>query len=177
MADRDRDDHDHAAPGRDDDEAGLGDEGGLRWDPGSIETDANHVVTNFAIDDLVSEVLTTDEPRNSQTWQLGGHIDWRATDRLEFTAGLRFTRESITSGYEARNAHPMTGMIEQMVKKGVVAGWPGGGGWLGRIMPKLIPRSPEGATRRRPPYTPATTLMPVSQPCRAADARHAGRPR
>ena len=28
---------------------------------------------------------------------------WRATDQLEFTAGLRFTRENITSGYEVRN--------------------------------------------------------------------------
>lgn len=62
----------------------LGDDGSLRWDPASIETDANHVVTNFAIDDLVTEVLTTDEPRKSETYQIGGHIDWRATDRLKF---------------------------------------------------------------------------------------------
>lgn len=29
---------------------------------------------------------------------------WRLTDRLELTAGLRLTREQITSGYEVRNA-------------------------------------------------------------------------
>jgi len=62
----------------------LGDDGSLRWDPASIQTDANHVVTGFALDDLVAEVLTTDEPRKSETWQLGGHVDWRATDRLKF---------------------------------------------------------------------------------------------
>ncbi|MEY2881618.1 MAG: hypothetical protein RLZZ15_3998 [Verrucomicrobiota bacterium] len=28
---------------------------------------------------------------------------WRATDQLEFTAGLRLTRENLTSGYEVRN--------------------------------------------------------------------------
>lgn len=62
----------------------LGDDGSLRWDPASIQTDANHVVTGFALDDLVAEVLTTDEPRKSETYQIGGHIDWRATDRLKF---------------------------------------------------------------------------------------------
>ncbi|MDT8760281.1 TonB-dependent receptor [Sphingomonas psychrotolerans] len=62
----------------------LGDDGSLRWDPASIRTDANHVVTNFALDGLVAEVLTTDEPRKSQTWQFGGHIDWRPSDSLKF---------------------------------------------------------------------------------------------
>ena len=62
----------------------LGDDGSLRWDPASIQTDANHVVTGFAIDDLVSEVLTTDEPRKSETWQIGGRIDWRAASNLKF---------------------------------------------------------------------------------------------
>lgn len=31
---------------------------------------------------------------------------WRVTDQLELTAGLRFTRESITSGYEVINGTP-----------------------------------------------------------------------
>jgi len=80
----------------------LGDDGRLRWDPASIETDANHVVTNFAIDDLVTEVLTTDEPRNSQTWQLGGHIDWRATDRLEFALDGYFGKARDNAGGQNR---------------------------------------------------------------------------
>src|SRR5947199_237736 len=33
---------------------------------------------------------------------------WRATDALEFTAGLRFTHESLESGYEAHNGSPPT---------------------------------------------------------------------
>ena len=61
----------------------LGDDGSPRWRPGSITTDGNNVVTGFALDNLVSEVLTTDEPRNSQTYQIGGRIDWKPTDRLK----------------------------------------------------------------------------------------------
>jgi outer membrane receptor protein involved in Fe transport len=33
---------------------------------------------------------------------------WRATDALEFTAGLRLTRENLNSGYEASNDQPPT---------------------------------------------------------------------
>jgi iron complex outermembrane recepter protein len=33
---------------------------------------------------------------------------WRATDALEFTAGVRFTRENLESGYEAHNGTPPT---------------------------------------------------------------------
>ncbi|WP_165356512.1 TonB-dependent receptor [Sphingosinicella sp. BN140058] len=62
----------------------LGDDGSLRWDPASIQTDSNHVVTGFDLDDLVAEVLTTDEPRKSQTYQIGGRIDWRPADKLKF---------------------------------------------------------------------------------------------
>jgi len=61
----------------------LGDDGAPRWDPASISVDRNNVVTGFAINDLVSEVLTTDEPRQSQTYQIGGHIDWRPVDQLK----------------------------------------------------------------------------------------------
>ncbi len=55
---------------------------GLKWVPGSVKADSNGVVTNFAITDLVAEVLTTDEPRTVNTYQAGAHIDWSATDRL-----------------------------------------------------------------------------------------------
>ncbi|MES2058409.1 MAG: TonB-dependent receptor [Pseudomonadota bacterium] len=61
----------------------LGDDGALRWDPASIKVDSNNVVTGFKVNDMVSEVLTTDEPRNSQTYQFGGHIDWQPTARLK----------------------------------------------------------------------------------------------
>jgi TonB-dependent receptor len=61
----------------------LGDDGSPRWDPNSISVDANNVVTGFSINDYTAEVLTTDEPRKSQTWQLGAHVDWKPTDRLK----------------------------------------------------------------------------------------------
>ena len=54
----------------------------VKWVPGSVRTDAAGVVTNFAISDLVAEVLTTDEPRTVDTYQIGGHLDWHPTDRL-----------------------------------------------------------------------------------------------
>ena len=54
----------------------------VKWVPGTVKTDANGVVTNFAINDLVAEVLTTDEPRKTITYQVGGHIDWNPTDQL-----------------------------------------------------------------------------------------------
>ena len=53
-----------------------------KWVPGSVRSDANGVITNFTINDLVAEVLTTDEPRTTKTYQFGGHIDWNPTDRL-----------------------------------------------------------------------------------------------
>ena len=55
---------------------------GQKWIPGSVKADANGVVTNFALKDLVAEVLTTDEPRTVDTYQVGAHVDWKPTDRL-----------------------------------------------------------------------------------------------
>ena len=55
----------------------------VKWIPGSVKTDSNGVVTNFALNDLVAEVLTTDEPRTVNTYQFGGHVDWHPTDRLK----------------------------------------------------------------------------------------------
>lgn len=55
-----------------------------KWVAGTVKTDANGVVTNFQIDQLVAEVLTTDEPRTVNTYQFGAHIDWKATDNLSF---------------------------------------------------------------------------------------------
>ncbi|VXC99073.1 TonB-dependent receptor [Sphingomonas sp. 8AM] len=61
----------------------LGDDGTPRWDPASISVDKNNVVTGFTKNDMVAEVLTTDEPRQSQTWQIGGRVDWRPVDQLK----------------------------------------------------------------------------------------------
>ncbi|NIJ33337.1 TonB-dependent receptor [Sphingomonas oligoaromativorans] len=56
----------------------------IKWVPGSVKIDANGVVTNFALNDLVAEVLTTNEPRTVNTYQIGGHVDWQPTERLKF---------------------------------------------------------------------------------------------
>lgn len=80
----------------------LGDDGSLRWDPASIQTDANNVVTGFKINDLVSEVLTTDEPRKSQTYQIGGRIDWRASPDLKFAFDGYYGRARDNTGGQNR---------------------------------------------------------------------------
>ena len=48
---------------------------------------------------------TDDYTQSGRTRAFDVFLDgtWRATDRLEFTAGLRFTHEEITSGYEVHN--------------------------------------------------------------------------
>jgi len=80
----------------------LGDDGSLRWDPDTIRADSNHVITNFAMNDLVAEVLTTDEPRKSETYQIGGHIDWHATDRLKFSLDGYYGKASDDTGGQNR---------------------------------------------------------------------------
>lgn len=48
---------------------------------------------------------TDDYTQSGRTRAFDVFVDgtWRATDQLEFTAGLRLTHENITSGYEVRN--------------------------------------------------------------------------
>jgi outer membrane receptor protein involved in Fe transport len=48
--------------------------------------------------------------QSARTSALDAFVDgtWQATDRLEITAGLRLTREKLTSGYEAHNGSPPT---------------------------------------------------------------------
>ncbi len=86
----------------------LGDDGSLRWDPASIKTDANNVVTGFSLNDLVAEVLTTDEPRKSQTYQFGGHIDWQATDRFKLAFDGYYGKARDTTG--GRNRFVVAGI-------------------------------------------------------------------
>lgn len=86
----------------------LGDDGSLRWDPASITTDANNVVTGFSLNDLVAEVLTTDEPRKSQTYQFGGHIDWQATDRFKLSFDGYYGKARDTTG--GRNRFVVAGI-------------------------------------------------------------------
>ncbi|MGK6321172.1 TonB-dependent receptor [Sphingomonas sp. DT-204] len=80
----------------------LGDDGSLRWDPASIRTDDNNVVTGFNVNDLVAEVLTTDEPRKSETYQIGGRIDWRAGEKWKFALDGYYGKATDNSGGQNR---------------------------------------------------------------------------
>jgi iron complex outermembrane receptor protein len=80
----------------------LADDGSSRWDPSSIKVDANNVVTNFHVNDLVSEVLTTDEPRNSETYQFGGHIDWQPAERLKVAMDAYYGKARDDTGGQNR---------------------------------------------------------------------------
>lgn len=80
----------------------LGDDGSPRWDPNSITVDKNNVVTGYTINDLVAEVLTTDEPRQSQTYQIGGRIDWRPTERLKLAFDGYYGRATDNTGGQNR---------------------------------------------------------------------------
>jgi TonB-dependent receptor len=52
----------------------------LRWT--DIKTDANGVVTNYNVQDLVAEVLTYEEPRKVDTQQFGFNAKWQLNDDL-----------------------------------------------------------------------------------------------
>lgn len=78
----------------------LGDDGELRWS--NITTDKNNVVTGFDISNYTAEVLTTDEPRRSQTYQIGGHVDWRPADRLKIAVDGYYGRATDTTGGQNR---------------------------------------------------------------------------
>jgi iron complex outermembrane recepter protein len=53
-----------------------------KWDLNTLKVDQNGVVTNFAMHDLVAEVLDDQEPRIVHTQQYGGHATWTPLDRL-----------------------------------------------------------------------------------------------
>lgn len=57
----------------------------LKWVQSSIKADANHVVTNFTINDLVAEVLTYEEPREVDTYQIGFKTVYDANQNLRWT--------------------------------------------------------------------------------------------
>ena len=80
----------------------LGDDGELRWNPDSITVDRNNVVTGYSLDNLVAEVLTSDEPRKSETWQVGGRIDWKPIDRLKLAIDGYYGRASDNTGGQNR---------------------------------------------------------------------------
>lgn len=57
----------------------------LKWVESSIKSDANHVITNFEINDLVAEVLTYEEPRVVDTYQIGFKTVYDASEKMRWT--------------------------------------------------------------------------------------------
>lgn len=74
----------------------------IKWDPGSVKVDGNGVVTDFTINDLVAEVLTTDEPRTVNTYQVGGHVDWNPSERLRVALDAYTGKATRNSGGKSR---------------------------------------------------------------------------
>ncbi|WP_170151032.1 TonB-dependent receptor [Hephaestia caeni] len=82
----------------------------VKWDPASVRVDENNVVTNFTINDLVAEVLTTDEPRTVDTYQIGGHIDWKPIDSL--TVAIDGYRGQATRNSGAKERFVVAGVLD-----------------------------------------------------------------
>ena len=78
------------------------DNGNLRWDLNNIAVDANKVVTHYIVQPATIDLLTTDEPRNSVTYQFGGHIDWKPSDRLKFGIDAYYGKASDNTGGQNR---------------------------------------------------------------------------
>ncbi len=80
----------------------LDDNNNPRWDLNNITIDSNKVVTHYVVQPATIDVLTTDEPRNSITYQFGGHIDWKPSDRLKFVADAYYGKASDDTGGQNR---------------------------------------------------------------------------
>jgi len=80
----------------------LADDGSVRWDLNNITIDPNKVVTHYTVQPATIDILATDEPRNSITYQVGGHIDWRPFDRLKIAADAYYGRATDDTGGQNR---------------------------------------------------------------------------
>jgi len=80
----------------------LADDGSVRWDLNNITVDKNKVVTNYTVDPATIDILATDEPRNSITYQIGGHIDWKPVDRLKVGIDAYYGRATDDTGGQNR---------------------------------------------------------------------------
>jgi iron complex outermembrane recepter protein len=80
----------------------LADDGSTRWDLNNITIDKNKVVTNYTVNPATIDILNTDEPRNSITYQIGGHIDWKPLDRLKVGVDAYYGRATDNTGGQNR---------------------------------------------------------------------------
>ena len=80
----------------------FADDGSVRWDLNNVKVDSNNVVTNYTVNPATIDVLATNEPRNSVTYQVGGHVDWRPLDRLKVAADLSYGKATNNTGGQNR---------------------------------------------------------------------------
>jgi TonB-dependent receptor len=99
----------HVTPREDQEAATLADPTALKWLPGSIQADANGVVTNFSMTNLVAEVLDDTNARAINTRLFGANLKWDLTDRLQ-VAGDAYLSEA------ARNS----GGLDRFVVAGII---------------------------------------------------------
>lgn len=78
------------------------DNGNVRYDLDNVKIDSNKVLTNYTVNNATVDVLSTDEPRNSITYQLGGHIDWRPLEKLSVAADLSYGKATNNTGGQNR---------------------------------------------------------------------------
>ncbi len=80
----------------------LDDNGNVRWDLNSVRVDSNKVVTNYTVNNATIDILGTDEPRRSVTYQVGGHIDWNPVDQFKVAADVYYGRATDNTGGQNR---------------------------------------------------------------------------
>jgi iron complex outermembrane receptor protein len=80
----------------------LDDNGNVRWDLNNVKVDDNKVVTNYTVNPATIDVLGTDEPRRSITYQVGGHVDWTPVDQLKVAADIYYGKATDNTGGQNR---------------------------------------------------------------------------
>jgi len=78
------------------------DDGNLRWDMSTLTVDKNKVVTGVTVQPATIDLLTTDEPRNSVTYQFGGHVDWKPLDELKVAVDGYYGKATNDTGGQNR---------------------------------------------------------------------------
>ena len=88
----------HLTPREDQEPATLADPNALKWLDGTVRADANGVITNFSMRNLVAEVLDDTVARAVTTRLLGGSLKWDLTDKFQLAGDAYFSQAARDSG-------------------------------------------------------------------------------
>ena len=88
----------HVTPREDQEPATLADPTAQKWVPGTVRADANGVITNFSMTNLVAEVLDDTNDRVVDTHVYGANLRWDLTDRLQLVGDAYTADASRDSG-------------------------------------------------------------------------------